>query len=147
MTDEPLIEGKVAAILNKRELALNVGYADGVNVGTRFVVLNSKGVGIVDPDTGRVLGDVPVAKTVVKVTRVEGEHLSVARTFRTIPGRAGLSQALMTASVFAGSPDRVETLAIDPSREDVVEIKDEESYVKIGDVVVQTTGDEYDEYA
>ncbi|NYI78430.1 hypothetical protein [Nocardioides panzhihuensis] len=145
---EKMIEGQVAALLNKRELALTVGEADGVTPGMRFVVLNSKGVGIRHPETNELLGDVPVPKTIVKVTRVQGAHLSIARTFRTIPGKPGLADVLMrTNTSFAGTPDRVETLAIDPSKADLVEIDDEDSYVKRGDPVIQTTGDEYDQYA
>jgi len=64
------IRGKVAAILTQRELALNVGEEEGVEVGMRFAILNSKGVDVTDPDTGKVLGDVPVAKTIVKVVRI-----------------------------------------------------------------------------
>ena len=146
LVSEP-IRGKVAAILNTRELALNIGKDDGVELGMRFAIMNRKGVGITDPDTGEVLGDVPVVKTVVKVTRVDGEHLSTARTFRTIPGRSGIADILAGTSSIVGTPARTETLAIDPSRADVVEIEDKDSYIKRGDVAVQTVGDEYDQYA
>jgi hypothetical protein len=141
------IRGKVAAVLNNREVALNIGEDDGVSLGMRFAILNRKGIGVTDPDTGEPLGDVPVAKTVVKVTRVDGPHLSTARTFRTIPGKPGVAELLARTSAFAGTLDRTETLAIDPSREDVVEIEDRDSYVKRGDTVIQTVGDEYDQYA
>lgn len=144
MTDP--IRGKVAAVVSKRELALNVGEEQGVTVGMRFAILNRKGVGITDPDTGEPLGDIPVVKTVVKVVRVDGPRLSTARTFRTIPGRPGLADALIGAGNFAGRPARTETLSIDPSREDVIEIKEEDSFVKKGDTAVQTVGDEYDQY-
>lgn len=140
------ISGKVAAVLNSRELALNVGSADGVTVGMRFAVLNSKGLGVTDPDTGEVLGDLPVAKTVVKVIRVDGPHLSTGRTFRTIPGKPGLADVLTRTSSFVGTPDRVETLRIDPSRQDVLEISEQDSVVKRGDTAVETRGDEFDEY-
>ncbi|MBW9207549.1 hypothetical protein KV097_16545 [Mumia sp. zg.B17] len=147
MSDEP-IRGKVAAIINRRELALNVGEDDGVAVGMRFAILNSKGVGITDPDTGAPLGDIPVIKTVVKVTRVDGPKLATARTFRTVPGKPGVAEALLrSSSNWAGTPTRVETLSIDPSRADVVEIEDEDSFIKRGDTAVQTFGDEYDDYA
>lgn len=141
MTDP--IRGKVAAVLSARELALNVGDTDGVIVGMRFAILNRKGVGIQDPDTGEPLGDVPVVKTVVKVVRVDGPRLSTARTFRTIPGKPGLADLV----AITGRPQRTETLAVDPSREDVIKIDDHDSYVKKGDTAIQTVGDEYDEYA
>lgn len=143
MSAEP-IRGKVAAIINRRELALNVGSEQGVAIGMRFAILNSKGVGITDPDTGEVLGDIPVAKTVVKVTRVDGPRLSTARTFRTIPGTPGIADILAHTGNFVGTPAHVETLSIDPSRRDVAELKDEDSFIKKGDPAVQAIGDEYD---
>src|SRR5262245_12200727 len=69
------IRGKVAAILSKRELILNVGSDDGVEIGMKFVILNSQGIDVSDPDTGKVLGTVEVPKTVVKVVRVDDVHL------------------------------------------------------------------------
>jgi len=53
---------------------------------------------------------------------------------------------MLGTSKLAGSPARVETLAIDPSREDVAEIDDKDSYVKRGDIALQTVSDEYDDY-
>jgi len=55
MSDKP-IRGKVARILNSRELAINVGSADGVDVGMYFDVLDPKGEDVKDPDSGEVLG-------------------------------------------------------------------------------------------
>lgn len=91
-TDDGRIRGKVAAILSARELILNVGSRDGVEIGMRFAILNSQGVNITDPDTGDTLGSVEVPKTVVKVVRIGGDHLSIARTFRTVRGTPGLSR-------------------------------------------------------
>src|ERR1700729_3501918 len=105
-TDGERIRGKVAAILSKREVVLNVGSEDGIEIGTKFVILNSKGVDVTDPDTGEVLGTVEVPKTVVKVVRVDNPHLCVARTFRTVRGAPGLFSSIPS---FAGTPDRPET--------------------------------------
>ena len=44
------IEGKVAAILNERDLVINRGSDSGVQEGMRFGVVE-KDVPIVDPDT------------------------------------------------------------------------------------------------
>jgi len=141
------IHGKVAAILSTRELVLNVGSEAGVELGTRFVVLNSKGVDVRDPDTGEIIGTVEVPKTVVKVVRVEGPRLSVARTFRTIPGRAGVLDAISSMASLAGTPERIETLRIEAGTSIRAELSDEESYVKPGDIVVETKGNEYDDVA
>ena len=141
-----VLRGKVAAVLNSRELVLNLGADDGVEVGMRFVILNSKGVDITDPDTGEVIGDVKVPKTVVKVVRVDGPKVAVARTFRVIPGTPGLATVLLQAnSSWAGSRDRVETLAIGPDTDLVAEIDDNKSYIKVGDPAELTVGDEFDD--
>ncbi|GAA3548881.1 hypothetical protein [Kribbella ginsengisoli] len=140
-----VLRGKVAALLNSRELVLNLGADDGVEVGMRFVILNSKGVDITDPDTGEVIGDVKVPKTVVKVVRVDGPKVSVARTFRVIPGTPGIAAALLASGSWAGTTPRVETLAIGPDTELVAELDDNKSYIKVGDTAELTVGDEFDD--
>jgi hypothetical protein len=142
MSNDERISGKVVAVLSRRELVLNVGAADSVVVGMKFVILNSKGVDVTDPDTDVVLGTVEVPKTVVKVVRVDGEHLSVARTFRTVPGSPGIFAA---ASAMTGQPSRTETLDIASGSSLKAELSEEESYVKRGDVALETKGDEYDD--
>jgi hypothetical protein len=142
MGDEQRIRGKVAAVLSKRELILNVGSDDGVELGMKFVILNSHGVDVTDPDTGKVLGTVEVPKTVVKVVRVDDSHLSVARTFRTVKGTPGLASH---SSSLTGSRDRVETLDIESGASLKAELSEAESYVKRGGVALETRGDEYDD--
>ena len=44
------IRGKVARILNSREMVINVGSDSGVAVGMRFEVMDAKGEDILDPD-------------------------------------------------------------------------------------------------
>src|SRR2546425_9679519 len=91
MSDNP-IRGKVARILNSRELAINVGATDGVKVGMYFDVLDPKGEDIKDPDSGEVLGSLERPKVRVKVAKVQ-DHLSVASTYKTfevnVGGRGG----------------------------------------------------------
>jgi hypothetical protein len=144
-TDSERIRGKVAAILSQRELVLNIGVDDGVEVGTKFVILNSKGIDVTDPDTGDVLGTVEVPKTVVKVVRVDGPHLSVARTFRTLKGTPGLYGTLLTTSALSGTPSRPETLDIASGSSLKAELSEEDSYIKRGDIALSTRGDEYDD--
>ena len=129
------IEGKVAQILNRRELVINRGTADGVQKGMKFAVLNRKGVAIHDPDTGEPLGSLPIAKVVVEAARVE-ERLSVCRTFKQIRS---------PFDIFGVVPQggrRFETLRSEdkPYQE---ELDESESYVKIGDPVIQAPEDEF----
>lgn len=138
--DEP-IRGKVASILNGRELVINRGSEAGVQTGMRFAVLNSRGAEIIDPETTESLGSVEIAKTLVKVVKVQPK-LAVCRTFRkfVVPGRGpfgGISSAI-------GQPEKteIETLRADEfdSRK---ELDEHMSYVKRGDDVVQAIGEEF----
>ena len=91
-TQTELIRGKVAKILNSREVALNIGQMHGVETGMLFDILSNAGLGIVDPDTNEELGSVDLPKTRVKITHVY-DNLSVASTYRTKRVRLGTSLA------------------------------------------------------
>lgn len=77
-----LLRGKVAKILNSRELVINLGSDHGVCEGMYFEVLDRKGENITDPDTGEVLGSIDRPKVSVQITGVE-PRLAVARTYRS----------------------------------------------------------------
>ena len=88
------------------------------------------------------MGSIELDKVLVKVVRVD-EHLAVARTFRTYRVGGG---GLWAFTALQGSPPRTvyETLKTDERRlKD--ELDEKESYVKIGDAVVQVIGEEYDD--
>lgn len=78
--DEP-VRGKVAKVLNHREVALNRGFADGVKLGMKFDILNPDSQEIRDPDTNEALGFIERPKSRVRVTQVQ-DRVSVAETFR-----------------------------------------------------------------
>lgn len=152
LSDEAnMIRGKVVDFVNKREFVMNVGKADGVKVGMRFVVLKPGGVEVRDDD-GALLGTMEAAKTVVKVVRVQGDHLSVARTFLVIKGRPAIkgigpmdllyspsSLSAILAPERPAVPDRVETFTVE--RSDT--LNDFDMNVQKGDEVRLTTGDEF----
>lgn len=132
------IEGKVAQILNARELVINRGEQHGVRAGMQFAVLNRHGADILDPETGEQLGSVEIEKAVVKIVRTQ-DRLSVARTFRTFR-TSGMPSV---AALFAPQQTRYETLKTD-ERTYKEELTEEESYVKVGDPVVQMVGEEFE---
>ncbi|XVS65781.1 hypothetical protein ACQPYE_06900 [Actinosynnema sp. CA-299493] len=132
------IEGKVAKILTPRELVINRGSNHGVDVGMQFAVLNPLGVDVKDPDTGEILGSIEVPKVIVKVVRVS-PTLSVAGTFRKF--RTGGSLGLTALAGMVGH-EYVEDLKTD-SRMYKEELNPKDSYVHIGDPVIETTGDEF----
>ncbi|MEU8425549.1 hypothetical protein AB0C15_32210 [Micromonospora sp. NPDC048835] len=126
------IRGKVAHLIDERTLVINRGTDHGVTVGMRFAVLNPKGADVVDPDTGETIGSVDIDKVLVKVVRV-APKMAVARTFRTFVSGIG---AIMS------SEKRHETLSVEGStyKQD---LEEKDSYVKIGDPVVEARGEEF----
>ena len=131
------IRGKVASVLNEREIAMNVGAEKGVTIGMRFNVMEIHDENIKDPDTGEVLGPIERPKVKVRVTHVQ-KKLSVATTFRNKrvnTGGTGLfgpfTQSLMPPNWI----EKYETLSKTEESRD--ELDEADSYVKIGDLVVQ----------
>jgi len=137
------IRGKVARILNSRELAINIGSKHGVHVGMYFDVLDPKGEEIRDPDTGEVIGLIDRPKVRVQITNAQ-EGLSIASTFRRKPVNVG-GRGLMTGNSLADlfQPPKIvnkyETLKTDEKTWE--DINESESYVKTGDPVVQVVNE------
>lgn len=132
------IRGKVAQVLNSRELALNIGTDHGVQVGMLFDVLDPKGEDILDPDTGDVLGSLARPKVRIKIISVQSK-LSVGSTYKKERvniggvgiGSAGLAQLLNPPEYVT----QYETLkTTEKTWEDISE---EDSFVKHGDPVVE----------
>ncbi len=149
MNSEPL-RGKVARILDSRNLVLNIGSQQGVTSGMYFDVMDPKGEDIRDPDTNEILGSIERPKVRVRITDVQ-ERISVASTYKknqiNVGGKGtglglavtGLAQQLMPPKWVS----RYETLKTDEQTWE--DIKEEESFVKTGDPVVQVMTD-VDEY-
>ena len=137
------IQGKVAKVLNNREIAINLGRAKGVTVGMYFDVIDAIGQNIKDPDTGEVLGSIERPKVRVEVTYVE-ERLSVATTYQLREVTVGDlfdTPRYGTLGPFARSlmpPEWVEKYeTLDKTAKTPDTLSEENSYVKIGDPVVQ----------
>lgn len=140
------LRGAVAALLSSRELVINIGSEDGVVKGMRFAVLYRQGLDIRDPETRKSLGSVEVPKVIVEAARVE-EHLTVARTFtkrRHNVGGGGLDVSSTLGRMFAPAQwvEEWETLRTE-EKPQAEELAEEQSYVKVGDPVVQVLDDDY----
>lgn len=137
-----MIRGKVARVLNSRELALNIGSEHGVREGMLFDVIDPKGEDIVDPDTGDIIGSLERPKVRVKVISVQNK-LSVASTYkkeRVNVGGVGIGTSAISQLFM--QPEYVtqyETLKTEEKTWE--DISEEESYVKSGDPVVQVRTD------
>lgn len=136
------IEGKVAELLSERDLVINRGAAEGVEIGMRFKILHPRGNEVRDPDTNEVIGNVEWPKVEVKVVSVQ-EHLSVARTFRTIEIPASGQRSIIDyigrdgfGGIYKPASQRTETLRSDEpfAQRD---IEPWQSYVQRGDPAVQ----------
>ena len=134
------IRGKVARILNSREMIINIGSDSGVAVGMRFAVMDTRGEDILDPDTGELLGSVERPKVRVEISRLQ-ERLSVAATYKkgvVNVGGSGIGTGVsQLAQLFM--PPRWETIYETLKTEEKTweDLDEKDSYVKIGDSVVQ----------
>ena len=131
------IHGKIAKVLNSREVALNIGQAQGVAPGMRFEVLAPQAYEIPDPDTGIVLGSVALPKVPVEITRVY-DHVSVAATYR----KQSVDIRVISHPSDIFKPPlwerRYETLKTGGGfAKDTIDLDPADSYVAIGDPVVQ----------
>lgn len=136
MSTPELIEGKVARVLNSRELVINRGSDDGVKPNMLFEVLDPEASEIPDPDTGEVLGSVYRPKVPVRAVIVE-PRLSVARTYRkrrvNVGGTGGID-----VSALMRPPKWQEVWETFKSEEAAWEkISPAQSFVKVGDPVRQ----------
>ena len=138
------IEGRVATVLNEREVAINVGSKDGVQTGMRFAILSEYPIRITDPGSDELLGEIDRPKVRVKVSEVN-EKFSVARTYETYEVNVGGAGLDITGIAIFGRPPKwvtkVKTLRVDES--DLPgELTAEESIVKVNDRVVQIVDDQ-----
>ena len=132
-----LLEGKVAQILNERELVINIGAKDGVKKGTKFAVLAATATTIVDPDTKEELGIVDRPKVRVEAREVN-DRFSICRTYETTVVGGGGLMGPGSISDILGSPRREVPKTLRAAEGSFPEpLTESESYVKIGDRVKQ----------
>ena len=122
------IDGKVAKVLNSRELIINRGASDGVKIG---MVFNVEGrISIVDPDSKESLGSIIRPKVSVEIVEIE-PRFSIARTFETFQAsNPSASAASLLSTAFHRRPRKIQVGRDDEFQEAVVS-------VAIGDNVVQ----------
>lgn len=126
------LKGKVAAILNERDLVVNLGSEAGVAEGMKFRVMGPD-KDIIDPGTAERLGSIPWEKIRVKIIEVNPRY-SVGSTYETyrvaIGGEFDISHRIGPRREVT----RVRTLRADGSV--YLEPMDEDkSFVHIGDPV------------
>lgn len=133
------VKGKVAAILNERDLVINKGSDAGVKDSMKFKVVVPE-VTVTDPDTGEILGTVAKEKIRVKVVEVHPKF-SVGKTYETyVVNVGGLAADSFEALRFRFLPrrevTRVRTLRSDDSTS-LAPMVEGSSFVKVGDPVIE----------
>jgi len=124
------IEGKVATILNERELTINQGGDSGVTEGMKFKV-GELPTQILDPDTKTPLGVLSREKVRVKISEVSPKF-SIGRTYETYQ-TPSLFPTLQ--SIAARPVTKVRTLRTRNSS--ISELGQAPVSVDIGDIVVE----------
>lgn len=131
-TPNTRLEGRVASILNARELVINIGSKTGVEPGQKFAVLAETPIQIKDPGSGEILDEIDREKIRVEAQEVRAT-ITICRTYRMRGGVGGLNVSAAVAAFMA--PSRRETLRADDS-DKPKPLSDKESYGKINDRVV-----------
>ncbi len=130
------VRGHVAAILNTRQLALNIGSLNHVEVGMQFDVVHARNHELKDPISGESLGKLELPKKRVKISEV-AERYSIASTLAREVNVGGRGLGWDFANIY-GPPKwvtRYDTLK--KSSASFEEIDESESVVKVGDPVVE----------
>ena len=139
-----VIEGRVAQILNARELVLNKGAENGVKEGMIFAVMSQNAMEIKDPETGQLLDVIDREKVRVKVSEIR-DKITICRTFKTkkIGSTVSSVGSALTAMEFFRNqlvhqePKEIpETLKAEDSQLPPP-LTPEQSYVKINDRMIQ----------
>lgn len=128
------LQGFVAAILTERELAINLGSANGVERGMTFKVVEPEGIAINDPVTGKKLGTVRREKVRVQASEVH-ESYSLCRTYRTV-GRTTMASLALQDFLAQSGGESPETLKV-RGNDYLPPLPEEESFVKKGDLVIE----------
>lgn len=135
---QEILMGRVAVILNDRELVINLGRAHGVSSGMKFAVLDATPTTIPDPETSEDLGILDREKVRVKASEVH-EKFTVCRTFRVHKVGGGsmfTAIGLSVADAFKEPTQVPETLSVGDASAPVP-LSENQSFVKVKDRVRQ----------
>jgi hypothetical protein len=124
---------KVAKILDSHTLVLNVGSNDNVSAGMAFHIVDRFGPGIKDPDTGSVLGFLPISKGYVYTSEIFDRYTIVKSKYHDekISKRVNDVDKVLHSSLVTMTPGYYEELNIDYN--DISDSPDSDAPIKVGD--------------
>lgn len=130
--------GKVANILNSRELVINIGSDNGVRRGMKFKVLADTPTEIKDPDTDDVIGLIDREKVRVQAIEVQ-DRIAICRTYETVRvGGTGGFSAVSRYLEQMNQPARDVPITLKAGDESYLpDLPESQSYVKRGDRVTE----------
>ena len=127
------VEGKVAEVLNDREVVINRGEDHGVKLGTRFKLMET--LRIKDPDTRDIIGEITREKLRLKVVHLE-QSMSIARTYESYKYGGGLADLALQSLQELQGMQRIDVKRIRTSGDG-----DDTVLVEIGDIAIELTDD------
>lgn len=132
--------GRVAEILNAREVVITLGQEHGIEKGMKFAILTEP-LEIIDPLSGEVLDILEREKTRVEAVGVR-HRITICRSYRSKPTLPLLTRPTMSEieliRTLQGSPETLPVQKDATSRS----ASYAEEYVKVGDRVVRLEDDE-----
>jgi len=130
------IEGKIAAIIDKHTVAINVGMKNGVNEGMKFKIVVEREP-VKDPDTGEEIGVIRIPKATIKVIHVENK-MSIAESLTyTVPSTFATAILGTLPSLYG----REEQKELPISEEDLKKAQTLDPTIKVGDKVIEVLSD------
>lgn len=127
------VTGKVAKVLNDREVVLNKGRLEGIEEGDYIGIVDSQEFGIKDPENNNDLGDIVRFKVSLRVTQIS-DHLSIASTYKVSKVNVGGNFNFGSLRAFQAAEwvDRVERLSYE--EDSALPIDPEDSRIQVSDV-------------
>lgn len=128
-------EMKIAKIISTKQIVVNAGSNDGLEVGDKLEIIDKFGdEPIVDPDTGESLGTLDLIKGNVIVSKVY-PHMAIADSPKVSPLLQAMRPDLLSSPLYGSSYQ--EDLNVDPSQITGGLPETGDQQIRIGDIVIK----------
>lgn len=116
---------KVAKIIDERNIVLNCGDNDGISIGNKFKIFSKKSSLVIDPDTGKPLGNLRLIKAKVQAVTVY-DKMCICQSIYSTMSMTVLSSisALNDNAQLKVDPSQI-TGGLDSETDEMIQIGDE----------------------